>query len=262
MKFCNLSDLIQKVCVPNNISNVQSGFQGGKFRVITLSYYVLPYSIEHTFLFKTLDVMGIGDYVIKLIKIAFTGCMSYANINGYLSKPIYLIRGLHQGSPLSPILFLMIAQVFSKKLKIIHDITGFAIQGIDILLSLSADDTDIFLQATSQAVEAVIREFNNFGYHSGCNPNVDKTCCIPLSNAKNNDNLLQDIRIKYGDDFIKHYFSSLGVAFRNDLPINDIVEINYNSKIDKAKSWAGIWGKRDLTLFGKVTIIKSPYYYF
>ena len=48
-----------------------------------------------------------------------------------------------------------------------------------------------------------------------------------------------------------------GVAFRKDLPINDIVEINYNSTIDKAKSWAGIWGKRDLTLFGKVTIIKS-----
>ena len=219
MKFCNLSDLIQKVCVPNNISNVQSGFQGGKFRVITLSYYVLPYSIEHTFLFKTLDVMGIGDYVIKLIKIAFTGCMSYANINGYLSKPIYLIRGLHQGSPLSPILFLMIAQVFSKKLKIIHDITGFAIQGIYILLSLFADDTDIFLQATSQAVEAVIREFNDFGYHSGCNPNVDKTCCIPLSNAKNNDNLFQDIRIKYGDDFIKHSFSSLGVASETIFPL-------------------------------------------
>ena len=100
--------------------------------------------------------MGIGDCVIKLIKVAFTGCMSYVNINGYLSKPIYLMRGLHQGSPLSPIL-LMIAQVFSNKLKISHDITGFAIQGIDILLSLSADDTDIFLQATSQAVEAVIR---------------------------------------------------------------------------------------------------------
>ena len=72
--------------------------------------------------------------------------MSYANINGYLSKPIYLMRGLHQGSPLSPILFLMIAQVFSNKLKISHDITGFAIQGIDILLSLFADNTDIFLQ--------------------------------------------------------------------------------------------------------------------
>ena len=99
--------------------------------------------------------MGIGDYVIKLIKVAFTGCMSYANINGYLRKPIYLMRGLHQGSPLLPILFSMIAQVFSNKLKISHDITGFAIQSIDILLSLFVDDTDIFFKATSQAVVVI-----------------------------------------------------------------------------------------------------------
>ena len=96
---------------------------------------------------------------------------------------------------------MIIAQVFSNILKISHDITGFAIQGIDIL-SIFADDTDIFFQATSQDVVADIRELNNFGYHSGCNPNVAKTCCIPLGNAKNNYNLLQDIRIKYGDDFI------------------------------------------------------------
>ena len=69
--------------------------------------------------------------------------------------------------------------------------------------------------------------------------------------------MITSFRIKSGDDFIKHSFSAIGVAFRNDLPINDIVEINYNTKIDKAKSWAGIWGKRDLTLFGKVTIIQS-----
>ena len=116
----------------------------------------------------------------------------------------------------------------------ISQVLQFKVLIFDILLSLFADDTDIFLQATSQAVEAVIRKLNNFGYHSGCNPNVAKTCCIPLGYAKKNDHLLQDIRIKYGDNFIKHSFSALGVAFRNDLFINDIVEINNNSKIDKA----------------------------
>ena len=48
------------------------------------------------------------------------------------------------------------------------------INGIDILLSLFADDADIFLQANSQSVEAVIRELNSFGLFSGCNPNVAK----------------------------------------------------------------------------------------
>ena len=131
-------------------------------------------SIEHTFLFKTLEAIEIGDYIIKLVKLAFHGCMCYANVNGYLRAPIYLMRGLHQGSPLSPILFLIVAQVISNKLNLSQDITGIVINGIDILLSLFADDTDIFLQANSQSVEAVILELNSFGLFSGCNPNVAK----------------------------------------------------------------------------------------
>ena len=65
---------------------------------------------EHNFLYATLESMGFGNYLIKLIKLAFNGCMSLAKVNGHLSSPIYLIRGLHQGSPLSPILFLIVAQ--------------------------------------------------------------------------------------------------------------------------------------------------------
>ena len=67
-------------------------------------------TVEHCFLFRTMEIMGFGESFIKLVKVAFFGSLSYANINGYLSSPIYLSRGLHQGSPLSPILFLLIAQ--------------------------------------------------------------------------------------------------------------------------------------------------------
>ena len=266
--------------LPCVVNKIQAGFQGGKSscdNLILMCLVLENYnnnpeeeglllqvdfekafdSIEHAFLFKTLEVMGMGDYMIKLIKVAFHGCMAYANINGFLSNPIYLMRGLHQGSPLSPILFLLVAQVFSNKLVFSQDITGITIHGVDVLLSLFADDTDIFLQANCQAVEAVIRELRNFGLHSGCNPNVEKTCCVPLGNARNNVTLLQEIKANYGEDFIKSSFSALGLDFNNDSTIHDIVESNYISKLDKAKTWADIWSKRDLTLLGKVTIIKS-----
>ena len=39
--------------------------------------------------------------------------------------------------------------------------------------------------------------------------------------------------------------------------VEEIVNINYNSKFEKAKSWVEIWSKRNLTLLGKVLIIKS-----
>ena len=68
-------------------------------------------SVEHEFIFITMKKMGWSDVLIDLVKLAFSGCMSFANNNGHLSDTIYIGRGLHQGSPLSPILFLLVAQV-------------------------------------------------------------------------------------------------------------------------------------------------------
>ena len=110
-------------------------------------------SVEHAFLFKTLERLGFGNNLINRIRTAFTGCMCYANVNGHLSAPIYLIRGLHQGSPLSPILFLLIAEVFSTKISSNTKISGLKVIGIDILLSLFADDTDLFLNDSFSCVK-------------------------------------------------------------------------------------------------------------
>lgn len=118
--------------VPILVSKSQSGFQAGRSTTdnLILMYLVLEYynnnpseeglllqvdyekafdSAEHEFIFKMLRIMEFGDYLINLVKLAFHGCLSYANVNGHLSAPIYIGRGLHQGSPLSPVLFLLTA---------------------------------------------------------------------------------------------------------------------------------------------------------
>ena len=269
--------------LPYIISEVQTGFQAGRSTSenLILTCLVLEHfnnnaeeegiilqvdfekafdTVEHSFLFETLKTMGFGNYLINLIKVAFFGCFSYANINGYLSAPIYFARGLHQGSPLSPILFLLIAQVFSSRLEQSHEIAGLTINGIDILLSLFADDTDIFLQATKECVDAVITELQQFGVYSGCKANVSKTTCIPLGKTKENSVLLDYLTNKFGDDFVKSSFSALGINFNNTDSIAEITNTNFVEKLDKAKNWVDLWSKRDLTFFGKITIIKSLIY--
>ena len=44
------------------------------------------------------------------------------------------------------------------------------------------------------------------------------------------------------------------------MSIHEIMEVNYEAKITKAKSWVNIWNRRDLTVLSKVTIIKSLIY--
>ena len=81
-----------------------------------------------------------------------------------------------------------------------------------------------------------------------------------LHSTRYNEIMLTSYRI-YGKGqnsyFLKHSFSALGVTFSNILSINEIANINYITKIEKAQSLVQIWRKRDLTLLGKETIIKS-----
>ena len=85
------------------------------------------------------------------------------------------------------------------------NIRGLNIDGVDILLSLLADDTDLFLGAMGENIDRVINEFTRFGSVSGCNANIDKTRIIPLGTAKSNVDLIRDITIKYGTDFVSTY---------------------------------------------------------
>ena len=98
--------------MPYIISNVQSGFQAGKSTndnlllvFLTLEYFdenpeeeSLLLQVDFEKAFDTLECMGFGEYLIKLVKVAFHGCMSYANVNGYLSSPIYISRVYTKGA--------------------------------------------------------------------------------------------------------------------------------------------------------------------
>ena len=269
--------------LPTIISNVQSGFQAGKstcdnliLMCLTLDFYqenseeegmLLQVdfekafdSVEHTFLYSTLRSMGFGDYILNLVKVAFSGCMSYANVNGHLSDPIYLMRGLHQGSPLSPILFLIVAQVFSFKIQRDPNIKGLSVGGVVNLLSLFADDTDIFLEPSARGVQLVVEELETFGRVSGCRPNIAKTHCVPLGKARFNAPLIEELKTLYGENFVVNDFTALGIHFSNNSPVNEIVLKNYETKIEKATAWINMWNKRYLTIFGKITIVKSLIY--
>ena len=266
--------------IPQIISNVQSGFRKGRSTndnliliclilehfqdnsddegvILQVDFEKAFDTVEHSFLFKTLKLLGFGDYMINLVKTVFSGCRSYANINGHLSAPVFLFRGLHQGSPLSPILFLFVAQIFTVKLNINPDIHGLNIGGVDILHSLFADDTDLFLKAEFSVVREVMGELRVFGELSGCKCNTGKTKCIPLGGSRYDDTLRYFLRTVYGKEFITNDFKALGIWFNNYSSISTITENNYVDKSNKATGQVSVWSKRDLTIMGKVTLIKS-----
>ena len=265
-----------KNVLPIIISRHQTGFQKGKSTTdnLILMYLVLEYyernpqeegylvqidfekafdSVEHRFLFGVLKKIGLGDNLIKMIKVAFSGCSSMILVNGHLSEQVYLCRGLHQGSPLSPILFILVGQALTDRCVSNELIKGITVDNVEVLMSLFADDTDSFLKDLGGIVE-LLNELEQFGKVSGCVCNKDKTNCVPLGASKHSENIA--LRELLGADNVVNTFSALGIKFDNTSLAN-VVKINYADKIEKAREWADRWSRRYLTVYGKVTVIKT-----
>ena len=67
--------------------------------------------VDHQFLFKTLGAFGLGKNFINWVKVLYKDIQSMVKVNGFLTDPINITRGIRQGCPLSPLLYILVAEV-------------------------------------------------------------------------------------------------------------------------------------------------------
>jgi hypothetical protein len=105
----------------------------------------------------------------------------------------------------------------------------------------------------------VIEELNRFGRCAGCVYNVNKTKCIPLGATAQNTALLEELKRTYGHNFIPPdtQFSALGIKFNTSANLKNLVDSVYQDKLSKIAGLIESWNQQFLTIFGKVTLIKT-----
>ncbi len=106
-------------------------------------------------------------------------------VNGHtLSKEISVQRGVHQGCPLSPALFVLAVEVLAIRIRSHPNIEGakftFDQEEYEKKLSQFADDLFGFLKATNSSLQAFLNTIHRFGVISGLHLNVSKSKIIPL----------------------------------------------------------------------------------
>ena len=85
--------------------------------------------VEHDFLFKTMSAFGIGDSFIDWLRVLYKNAFTTIKVNGHFTDPILLSRGLRQGCPLSPLLYVLVIEIFALQLRVNPNIVGFTIEG-------------------------------------------------------------------------------------------------------------------------------------
>ena len=64
--------------------------------------------VEWSLMRRTLQSMGFGDSFVNWVDLFYCNVRSFVNVNGYLSQPFSLSRGVRQGCPLSPLLYVLV----------------------------------------------------------------------------------------------------------------------------------------------------------
>ena len=85
--------------------------------------------VDWSFMRATLSSMGFGPSFIGWIDLFYCGSQSAVNVNGHISPYFSLSRGVRQGCPLSPLLYVMVAEVLACNIRSHPDISGLSLPG-------------------------------------------------------------------------------------------------------------------------------------
>ena len=268
-----ISSRVKKI-LPNIINNDQTGFQKGRFigENIRLINDIINYtetqniaglllfldfekafdSLEWHFIYETLAKYNFGDSLISWIKLFYTDISSCILNNGWSSGFFELGRGVRQGCPLSPYLFLIGVEILATAIRENKNIKGISIGIEEGKISQYADDSTLILDGSQLSLGEALDVLDTFSNISGLKVNYDKTEALWIGALRKNPKTYFPNRpIQWSNSKVK----ALGISFSANIP--DIARVNYKEKLEKIKNVLNNWQFRRLTLLGKITVIKS-----
>ena len=112
-------------------------------------------------------------------KLFYSNISSCIQNNGWSSEFFSLSRGVRQGCPLSPYLFILCAEVLANAVRKDENIRGINIANVECKLSQYADDTTMILDGSELSLSRTLLLLDNFATSSGLKINYRKSSIKP-----------------------------------------------------------------------------------
>ena len=131
-------------------------------------------TLEWHYLFSCLKAFNFGPDLINWVRTFYQNIQSCAINNGLASDYFTLERGVRQGDPLSPYLFLLAIETLAMSIRQNPEIEGIKIGTNETKLLQYADDTSAVLSNLNSA-NALFQQMNLFKNLCGLEVNSSKT---------------------------------------------------------------------------------------
>ena len=122
-------------------------------------------SLNHEFLYQVLQKMGFGPNFPQCIRTFYRNLSGRVLNNGFTTDIFFVKRGVRQGDPLSPLLFILALETLVCQIRENKNIKGFLINGKEIKTTLFADDMTCSLRDTNSHFQ-LLTSLQNFARYS------------------------------------------------------------------------------------------------
>ena len=201
-----------KIVLPSIISETQKGFlknrcisentrllydlmqkldeEEGEGPLLLVDFEKAIDSLEWSFTERALNFFSFGESLRKWVKVFYTDIMSTILYHGHLSTFFPIERGVRQGDPLSPYLFLICVELLADGIKANTNVKGMKTKDTESLIGHYADDTFFTLDESESSLQHCLNTLELYAECSGLKVNIDKTKAIWLGNKSNSKDIL------------------------------------------------------------------------
>ena len=156
--------------------------------------------IDHHYLLEMLSRFNLLQPFINSIHSLYNSASMAVLVNGVVSSPFKVMRGVRQGDPLSCLFFNLAIEPLACLLRKSPDLASFNIPGIreKLIVSLYADDTMVYL-SENDSYTTLQNILSSWCMASGAKFNLEKTEIIPIGTEEHRERVCSSRKITIND---------------------------------------------------------------